>query len=366
MSDLVRVLIVDDAEESRQVLRSALAFDESIQVVGEAASGREAMDLSGSRHPDVVLMDVRMPDVDGIEATRDILGRHPWIRILALTAYEDHASVRDMLAAGAIGYLVKGARVDDVVAAIHKAGEGEAQLDERVVPHVLDDLRSLLAKERDRRAEAERMARVRENFVQVLSHELRTPLTVIGGTLRFLDERELDEDAATLTASALRRVEDLERLVEGLELVGDPPDRASVAVPRQSIRQAISEVGQEPDDVDVDVDPWPGVPPRHLTRVTWELLSNAFGHGARPVRLRAGLERRVGVLRVTDAGDLDPDPELLAAFTQADMTTQRARGGLGLGLYVASRLCESLGGDVQLRREAGTTVAEARFPLDER
>ena len=74
-------------------------------------------------------------------------------------------------------------------------------------------------------------------------------------------------------------------------------------------------------------------------------------------------EGREGVLQVTDAGDLQPDPSLLGPFAQGDMSTQRTRGGLGLGLFVAARLCEKAGGRLELRRDGDRTVAEARFGL---
>jgi DNA-binding NarL/FixJ family response regulator len=360
--DAVRVLIVDDADESRQILRRALAMDWTIEVVGEAGSGREAIRQATELNPEVILMDVRMPDMDGIEATEDITRRLPGIKVIALTAHEDPDSVRDMLTAGATGYLLKGSSIDDLTAAVHKARGGESQVDDRVLPTVLEDLRTLLHQERGRRAEAERLARTREEFIQVLSHELRTPLTVIGGALQVLSDVDLPEASAELVASALRRTAELERMVTGLELVGDPPPTPSeTAVPAQVLAMALEDLG--PDSIDAASDTWRGVRESHLVRVARELVDNGVRHGSRPVEVRAYREGREGVVKVTDTGDLQPDETLLRPFVQADMSSRRERGGLGLGLFVASRLCELGGGRLDLRRDGGCTVAEGRFLL---
>jgi DNA-binding NarL/FixJ family response regulator/anti-sigma regulatory factor (Ser/Thr protein kinase) len=360
----VRVLIVDDADESRRVLRRALAMDWTIEVIGEAASGREAVSQAAALTPDVILMDVRMPDMDGIEATEDITRRLPGIRVIALTAHEDPDSVRDMLSAGATGYLLKGSSIDDLIAAVHKARGGEGQVDDRVLPTVLEDLRSLLHQERSRRAEAERLARSREEFIQVLSHELRTPLTVIGGALQVLADVDLPPDSTELVTSALRRTADLERVVTGLELVGDPPPTISeTAVPSEVLGTALQDL--RPDAIDATSGTWRAIRSNHLARAARELVDNAVRHGRRPVEVRAYREGNEGVVRVTDTGDFQPDERLLRPFVQADMSSRRERGGLGLGLFVASRLCEVGGGRLDLRREDDRTVAEARFLLAE-
>jgi DNA-binding NarL/FixJ family response regulator len=143
-SESVRVLVVDDAEESRVTLRRALSFDHVVEVVGEAASGTEAVRQVEALQPHVVLMDVRMPDGDGIGATAEIARRFPDVRVVALTAHEDEGSVRGMLAAGAIGYLIKGASVDDLVGAIRRARAGQWSVDRRVLPHVPEELRRLI------------------------------------------------------------------------------------------------------------------------------------------------------------------------------------------------------------------------------
>jgi DNA-binding NarL/FixJ family response regulator len=364
MTEAVRVLVVDDAAESREILRRALALEDDIEVIGEADSGVEAVRRTEEQRPDVILMDVRMPGGGGVEATEEITRRFPGVHVIALTAHDDEDSVREMLTAGAAGYLIKGASVDDLIAAVRRASAGEALVDRRVLPHVLEELRTLLNDERRRRSEAERLARTREEFIGILSHELRTPLTVIAGALQYLERLELQPDAEELVAAGLKRTAELERVVQGLEFVGqNPPGPDAVAVPADAAEAALRSTPGSPDELDVDHDPWPGVHPDHLSRVILELVTNALRHGRPPVTLTARREGRDGLVRVADAGDFDPEPRLFEPFVQGDMSTKRRHGGMGLGLFVAARLCELGGGRLEVRREGARTVAEARFRL---
>jgi DNA-binding NarL/FixJ family response regulator len=360
----IRVLVVDDATESRETLRRALAFDESIEVVGEAGSGREAIDRTAELGPDIVLMDVTMPGGSGIEATQSITRRYPNTRVVALTAHEDPDTVRDMLRSGATGYVVKGAPVDELIEALHRADEGEGMVDHRIMPMAVEDLRRLLREERDRREEIERLARNREEFVHVLAHELRTPLTVITGTLVYLDRRDLTAEEKELVGSAMDRVGQLQRLVEGLELIGQGRSERDVAAdPVRAVEQALERLGEQADDVEAEPDSWLGIRPQHLARVIEELASNAFRHGRRPVRIRAHRQGNEGIVEVVDHGEFEPRSDLYHAFVQGDMSVTRERSGMGLGLFVARRLCEAEGGRLDVRREDGRTVAEARFLL---
>jgi DNA-binding NarL/FixJ family response regulator len=360
----IRVLVVDDADESREILRRALGFDPAIEVVGEADSGKEAVRQTESLRPDVVLMDVRMPDGDGVTATREITRRFPLVHVIALTAHDDQESVREMLTAGATGYLVKGAPVDEVTSAIRKASAGEGQVDTRVLPHVIEELRVVLGRERARRSEAERLARTRQEFIQVLSHELRTPLTVIGGALQTLRSSELTEEVRNLLAAAIRRTHDLERMVEGLELIGQArPTNEDQANPAGTLTRVISALAERPDESEAVDEIWVGVHENHLGRVTHELLMNALQHGKRPVSVRLYRDGGEGVVKVTDVGGFEPDPKVFGPFVQGDMSMMRQQGGLGLGLFIATRLTESGGGRLDLRRHGDNTIAEARFAL---
>jgi NarL family two-component system response regulator LiaR len=134
----IRVLIVDDHPLFRDGVRDRLVeTDRAIEVVGEAADGREAIELVEGLHPDVVLMDVAMPGLNGIEATRRVKARWPEVSILGLTVYDDEAYVVALLEAGAAGYLLKTVAAAELAEAIHRVHEGEAVLSPPVARAVL-------------------------------------------------------------------------------------------------------------------------------------------------------------------------------------------------------------------------------------
>lgn len=139
--DPLRVLIADDHPMFRGGLRALLAGEPSIEVIGEAQTGAEAIELARSHDPDVVLMDLTMPDTDGIEATRHITVEHPDVAVLVLTMLEDEASLAAALRAGARGYLLKGADGSEAVRAIHAVAAGEVIFGPGVAAPILGQLR---------------------------------------------------------------------------------------------------------------------------------------------------------------------------------------------------------------------------------
>ena len=106
-------------------------------MAGEAADGRQALEVAGAVTPDVVLMDLSMPVLDGVAATRLLLQQQPRARVVALTSFSDRQRVNDVLAAGAIGYLLKDSRPDELLAAVRSAAEGHAPLDPRIAGALL-------------------------------------------------------------------------------------------------------------------------------------------------------------------------------------------------------------------------------------
>jgi DNA-binding NarL/FixJ family response regulator len=126
MTDTLRVLIADDHLLFRDGLRALLTSAPDTELVGEAATGEEAAALTGSLQPDVVLMDLQMPGLNGIEATRRIVQESPHVRVLVVTMFEDDSSVLAAMRAGARGYLLKGATHTEMARAIRAVGEGEA------------------------------------------------------------------------------------------------------------------------------------------------------------------------------------------------------------------------------------------------
>jgi two-component system response regulator NreC len=135
----IRLLLVDDQDIVRAGLRSLLERHPDMEVVGEAAGGREAIALAQKLQPDVVLMDITMPDTNGAEATRRIKEIAPEVHVLALTIHEDEAYFFEMLNAGACGYIPKRASPDDLLAAIRVAAAGDVYLHPIVAGTLVQD-----------------------------------------------------------------------------------------------------------------------------------------------------------------------------------------------------------------------------------
>jgi DNA-binding NarL/FixJ family response regulator len=137
----IRVLVVDDHDLFRAGLASLLDARPDIEVVAQASGGQMGVRLAAELHPDVVLMDVQMPDIDGSQATRLILGRQPSARVVALTVVASDDEVAAVLAAGACGFLAKDTPIDGVVLAVRAAAQGAAWLSPRAAEVVLGRVR---------------------------------------------------------------------------------------------------------------------------------------------------------------------------------------------------------------------------------
>lgn len=135
----IKVLVADDHAIVREGVRMILAKEKDIEVVGEAEHGQQALDLVETHAPDVVVMDISMPGMGGIEATQKVKERHPRVNVLALTMHEDESYVFQLLRAGASGYVLKRAAAQDLVQAVRAAARGEAFLYPSVARKVVED-----------------------------------------------------------------------------------------------------------------------------------------------------------------------------------------------------------------------------------
>lgn len=135
--DRIRILLADDHVMVRQGTRELLEHEDDMEVVAEAGDGEEAVLLAGSERPHVVVMDVAMPRLDGIEATRRIKARYPSMAVLVLTAYDDDQYVFALLEAGAAGYLLKDVPVEELIKAVRAVRAGEAVLHPAVARKVV-------------------------------------------------------------------------------------------------------------------------------------------------------------------------------------------------------------------------------------
>jgi diguanylate cyclase (GGDEF)-like protein/putative nucleotidyltransferase with HDIG domain len=168
-----RVLIVDDVEETRSALAELLEASGDYEVVGEAEDGIVGVELAAQHTPDLVLMDIRMPRMDGIEATRAIVSASPHSIVIAHTAYQDISLVRDMIGAGAKGYVLKGSGADRLLATMNAALEGHAILPPEVTRILLDELQQLYSHEVTRTEHLEEKV---EEFQDAATHDHLTGL----------------------------------------------------------------------------------------------------------------------------------------------------------------------------------------------
>lgn len=139
---MIRLLIVDDHSVVRRGLETLLGTFADIEIVGAAADGNEAVQLAAEHHPDIILMDLSMPNLDGFEATRQILAANPKIRIVALTSFSEQRKVFDAISSGAIGYLLKDSTPAELVEGVRAAFAGESPLDPKAARILIEGQRN--------------------------------------------------------------------------------------------------------------------------------------------------------------------------------------------------------------------------------
>lgn len=210
MVDRIKLLIVDDHEVVRLGLRTALEAEEDIEVVGDLGDATVALQEAEIKRPHVVLMDVRMPGLGGIEACRMLRERLPDTRVVMLTSYSDEDAVFASIMAGAAGYLLKNTGRADLLSAVRSAARGDSLLDPAVTARVLSKLRDLAEKEEDREV-ASLSAREKEVLALVAdgktNREIAGVLIISENTARNHVSRILDKlglsrrsEAATFAA----------------------------------------------------------------------------------------------------------------------------------------------------------------------
>jgi diguanylate cyclase (GGDEF)-like protein/putative nucleotidyltransferase with HDIG domain len=221
-----KVLIVDDVKETRDALAELLEASGDFEVAGEAADGVEAVERAAKTQPDLAIMDIRMPNMDGIAATRGVLAASPQTIVIAHTAYQDISLVRDMIAGGARGYVLKGSGTDKLLDTMAAALEGHAVVAPEVTRALLEDLQQLYA------SQVARGERLEEQVTHFQDAAMRDHLTGLGNHRAFHEEleRALEEAGragetvavAVLDIDDFKLVNDLyghaegDRLIQGL------------------------------------------------------------------------------------------------------------------------------------------------------
>ena len=185
---MIRLLLADDQPIFRQGLAALLSLEEDLEVVGEANNGKEAIALTESLQPDIILMDVRMPVCDGVQATQEIHTRYPWIRILVLTTFDNDEYVFQSLQAGALGYLLKSTPAPRVAAAIRNLHQGYSQLGPTIAPKVFSQLNNTQPESE----KAEELTQFNQRELEILkllgkgqsNREIATTLNLTEGTIK--------------------------------------------------------------------------------------------------------------------------------------------------------------------------------------
>lgn len=380
----IRVLLADDEEAVRVALAELVDSDPDMDVVAEAADADQAIAAAIDTHPDVALVDVKMPGGGGPRAAREIVAGSPGTRVVALSAYEDRRTVLEMLRAGVVGYLVKGTPATEILRTVRRTVRGEGSLSVEITADVIRELAELLDRSELLTLQLQELDRTKSDLIQLMSHELFTPVTAIQGfalTVAEHGERLSADEVRDLAGGVERASERLRRLIgnlsvaarldrEGVEVttrpvaVADVLTRALQAFPGDASRI------RSPDD------------PAILWRRIWadpELAAQAlvialenaleFGDRARPAEIVIRADGATIAFDVVDHGPGIPSDRLegvFDAFTQAEPGTTRSHEGLGIGLYLARRIMRAHGGDVAASTsDRGTTMTFTFGALDE-
>jgi len=368
--DPVRVVVVDDAPEVRRSLASALGQLSGIVIVGLAGDGLEAIELVRRERPNVVVMDLRMPQMDGIQATRHVARSHPDTAVLVLSAYGDESLVIEALMAGARGYLLKGTRATDLAEAIISAAGGQARIAGPVTRPVLERLVDALGQERETRKAAEdarvaleQLNQRQQQFVTMAAHELRTPVTALLGSLATLErllrpERVLPAEL-DLLAACTRQARRLSRLVEDLMVVADEGGSGITVKPRKvEVAQAVAAVvadldhlGSERVKVTAAPELLAWTDPDRLGQVLTNVVRNALQYSPpdTPVEVTARASADMVEVAVADCGPGIPEAEMEHLFDRFGRSGPSA-AGLGVGLWTVRELLEAMAGAIRVER----------------
>jgi signal transduction histidine kinase len=382
----VRVLVVDDIQQVREGLARVLGQLGGIEVVGTASDGREAIELAGATDPQVVVMDLRMPNMDGVEATRAIVAHHAEVSVLMLSAYGDESLVIEALMAGARGYLLKGAPASELADAISGAVAGEARIAGQVTRPLLEKLVESLGRERETREVAEEARRASEHqrrreqqFATVTAHELRTPVAGLLGSLVTLERLgardQLPPQARELLTASTRQARRLARLIEDFAVVATDSDGGILVNPaRVEVDVVIEAVVAELDQqgaARVRVDAAPGLrvwaDQDRLAQVLGNLVRNAlqFSPPESPVDVvaRPGPDRGTVQIAVDDRGPGIPPEKLPELFDRFGERAPSHTGGLGVGLWIVRELITAMHGHVRAERnDAGGASLRVTVP----
>jgi len=376
----MRVLLVDDHESIRKSLRQLIELRAEFEVVGEGSNGSEALERTELLRPDIILMDMHMPVMDGVQATRVIKERYPKIQVLALTAFADMSLVSEMVKAGASGYLLKGGSSKELLDSLQAISRGQGALDKEVTRGVMEDMADLYRKEQERADALAELDRMKSEFVSVVSHELRTPMTSIKGgvatlqtnwaaiddqvKLELLDSMGTECDRLSRMVSQILTASGIQRGGLGLR-----PTLFSVAVVAQAAVDSLVDklTGREVSCHFEEI--YSTGDEERLTEVIAALIENSLEFTSSRVSVDVKAVLGTPLLSVSDEGPgIAPETVrrlLNEPFSQADSSSTRQVGGLGLSLYLARQVAEASGGrlEVDTAPDRGSTFTLILRPV---
>lgn len=369
-----RVLLVDDDAALRRLIRRVIERIPELHVVAEASDGRSALQAALASPPDILLTDIEMPEMDGVELARRLLQAHPEIRVVALTGAEPGKRLSDMIRNGAVGYLVKTSSIEEMISALDAVRRGLAVLAPEATAVVLKDLVQHYRAEQQRAEALLALDGMKRDFMNVISHELRTPLTIIKGGVQTLKRgaERLDADQQrTFLDSIENQCQRLQRMIDQVLMVSQIDKGRSIETAgsvdlSEIARSVLADLPEQARNrIDLDVTPHEVLGGASaLEQIVHWLLENALAFSDGPIQIRS-LPRTNGdvLFEITDRG-VGMDAELIQRaltepFTQNDSSMTRARDGLGLSLYAARQVVESLGGSIGIESTpgAGTRVS---------
>jgi PAS domain S-box-containing protein len=349
----LRVLLADDAEDIRLLLRLCLTTTQGFDVVGEAANGVDAVQLAGEQRPDVILLDLSMPVMDGLQAIPEIRRVSPETRIIILSGFDEARMKPVALELGADAYLEKGEAMADLVERLADLFPDHPVMPDPSQPNDPDHNDGGLAFDGD-----------------MVVHELRTPLTVITGMLATLRDRmdvlpsattrELLEAAgrnARQMAELLDAVSDARRASHGVLAVTPEPTDLSELV-RDAVADVVAGHGLPTPIIRTDNAIQAPVDPMRIRQVIANLLSNAFTFAPTNTPVTVTVTSHDGFAEITvhDAGPGIPEDrrdELFGKFARLGHSGH----GMGLGLYISRAIARAHGGELELRDGPGATFA---------
>lgn len=340
----IRVLVVDDTADLRFLLRLALGSEEDIDVVGEAGDGREAVEAARRHRPDVMLLDLAMPVMDGLEALPLVRAVSPGTQVVILSGFEATSMAASASAAGAAAYVQKGAAPDVIIGCVRRVARPDAP-----VP-VRRSMPVALVPDDDEREVTRLRAAIRST-----AHELRNPVAALLGaaqTLTATSDRLSVQARADLLGAIDRQTRVLDRLTADLLAASQSelgvlevePERVTLLPVLAAVAATSSYVSVDcPPDLVVDADPV------RLDQMIGNLLSNAQKYGAAPIWLTATAQGDLVAVEVSDRGPgvpADFQPMLFQQYARARGTR---RAGTGIGLYLVRSLAERHGGTAWFR-----------------